>query len=130
MSDDNDNDTNTYVLQRGTHDGKEPGDEVELTEEKRATFDPQGEKFVPAEETDVSGQDVESGGEPETADPVQETSVDAPFDPSDYTVDEFEGKLENEGYDAAELHALRDAETDGDDREGVKDALDDQLNEE
>ena len=132
MADSDDNkDTNTYVLRRGTHDGKTAGDEVELTEEERATFDPQGVKFVPAEETDASGMDIESDGEPETAEElVRETSVAAPFDPSDYTVDEFEGKLENEGYDAPELRALRDAEADGQDREGVKDALDEQLNEE
>ena len=130
MADSDDNkDTNTYVLRRGTHDGKEPGDEVELTEEERATFDPQGVKFVPAEETDVSGQDVESDGET-AAEDVHETSVEAPFDPSKENVGEFKSKVENEGYDAPELRALYEAEENGEDRKGVKDFLDEQLNEE
>lgn len=120
-------DTDTYIVRRGTHDGKSEGDYVELTDEERATFDPQGVKFAPAEETPAKGTDVESDDET-AAESVQETSVDPPFDPSDFTVDEFEGKVENDGYDAPELRALYDAEVDGQDREGVKDALDEELN--
>lgn len=123
-----DEDTNTYVVRRGTHDGNTEGEEVELTEEERATFDPQGVKFAPAGETPTSGPDVESDGEAQTEDVTPETSVETPFDPSNFTVDEFEGKVENEGYDAPELRALYDAEADGQDREGVKDALDEELN--
>ena len=129
MADDN-KDTDTYVIRRGTHNDKTAGDEVELTEEERATFDPQGVKFVPAEETDPDGVDVESDGESGGGERVEETSVEPPFDPSEENVGEFKSKVENEGYDAPELRALYDAEENAEGRKGVKEFLDEKLNEE
>ena len=48
---------------------------------------------------------------------------DAPFDPSEYTVDELEEELEDGDYSEEELAALAEAERDGEGRDSALDLL-------
>lgn len=68
----------------------------------------------------VDESDGESGGGDD------EDSTDAPVDPHDFTVAEFEDHMSDTDYSDAELDALAEAEgpEDGDGRAGIHDAID------
>lgn len=51
-------------------------------------------------------------------------SDEAPFDPSDLTVTEVRSRIAEDDYSQAELDALQQAESEGDDRRGVAKAID------
>lgn len=87
-----------------------------------------------AREPDHSGVRTEEvGSEEEPPMPTEDEAAaesdtqdsDAPFDPSEYTVDEFEENLQQGDYSGAELAELETAESQDEDRKGVHQALDD-----
>lgn len=65
-----------------------------------------------------------------TTEATQQETADAPFDPSEETVSETEEILDNNDFSRAQLLALKEAEQEQDDRDGVMDAIDKKLDEE
>lgn len=91
------------------------GDTLEVDEEVAETF---SDTLRP-----VDGENPEEGGSGDET-PGGEGS-EAPLNPADFTVDEFEAELEDGDYSADELDALADAERSGDNRAGVLDSIED-----
>lgn len=90
-----------------------------------------GTEFSPGDRVDVSDAEaqylLEERGDFELVDDGEgtddapdgegaEDGVKAPFDPSEYTVDELRDELDDADYGASELHALAAAEERGQDR--------------
>lgn len=98
------------------------GDEVsDVTEAELAAF---GDSLDRVEATDDTDADSDGGGSGDADD----DGVDAPFDPDEYTVSEFEDRVESGDYSDAELDALAEAEgpESGDGRAGVHEAIDEE----
>ena len=74
---------------------------------------------------DVKAESDESAEPPQSdADSDSGSSGDSPFDPTDLTVDEVESRLDENDYSDSQLDAIQSAEAAGDDRNGVRDAID------
>lgn len=79
-----------------------------------------------AEERGIGDED---GDRAEQAADTDEAAADAPFDPSEYTIDELDGELDSRNLDSDDLDALAAAERDGEDREGALETIDDHRSE-
>jgi len=85
----------------GGMDAFEVGDEITPTEAELEAFP---ERFRELRDSD-------------------ESTSEAPFDPSDMTVDEVEEALNGEEYGSEALDELEETESSNDDRDGVHDAI-------
>lgn len=56
-----------------------------------------------------------------------EKSVDAPFNPEDFTIAQLEAELESSDFSVEELEALRSTEEAGDNRDGANDVIADAI---
>ncbi|WP_254535230.1 hypothetical protein [Halomarina litorea] len=92
---------------------REQGEVFEPTEAEISAF---RDKLEPVEdESDDGGEASDQAGE--------EDDASAPFDPSDMTIDEFEGELDGGDYGEDELAALAVAEREGKHRDGAINAI-------
>ncbi|SFR42142.1 hypothetical protein SAMN04487947_1229 [Halogeometricum rufum] len=113
--------TGTHSYRRHSHDEIiERGEEFEPTEQEWAAF---GDSLDPVAVDDADGED----GEEE--DGNEDVELEAPFDPSEKTIDELEAALADGELSEAELKALLEAEKSGKHRNGATDVLDDALSE-
>lgn len=102
------------------------GDSVEASEAFVASF-PQffEEAEMDADAPPVADTAADSADtEPADNESTEADETEAPFDPSEQTIDELETRLEENDFSDAELDALADAESNGKDREGATDAID------
>ena len=107
--------TGTHSYRRHSHDQIiERGEEFEPTEQEWAAF---GDSLEPVA--------VDDAGEEE--DENEDVEPEAPFEPSEKTIDELEAALADGEFSEAELKALLEAEKAGKHRDGATDALDDAL---
>lgn len=103
----------------------------------RGTFSYEGELFAPGETVDVDEETAddlldhwsdgwERADETQSAEDGDDSeAVDAPLNPSEYTVADLEDELEGGDYSADDLDAIESAEQDGKDRETALEAIDD-----
>ena len=107
-----------------------PGDEVEL-DEVPGEF---GEKFEKVENAAQSDSDSEEDDSPsedeeseESGNEAAQNEVEAPFDPSDFNVDQLAAEIEGQDLTEEQLQALFEAEEDGEGRTTALDTIEDKI---
>lgn len=96
------------------------GSGVDVAQGETVTVDADTAEYLQAngEFEVVNADDDDDESDEGTAD------VAAPIDPGNYTVSELEAKLDDSEFSDAELKAIRSAEAQGQNRKGVRGALD------